>query len=186
LSERDPRAEGPFSSQGGARRDGDAAARALNQEISDEIVGFHAQQAVAKWLKAVLGSRGVEFEYTHDLHRLIAEVIAAVGKFPFDTAEVGALTEHAVPMRYDEILDTEPLDRQAVVHLVEEVGEWADARLRAKCAEPDRSVAHANDAAAPPLLTSLSASLSSSDVDRRRSSQPMTLCAGNLDSSRRG
>lgn len=62
--------------------------------------------------KAVLGSRGVEFEYTHDLHRLIAEVTAAVGEFPFDTPEVVALTEHAVPLRYDEILDTEPLDRQ--------------------------------------------------------------------------
>jgi hypothetical protein len=47
-----------------------------NAEISDEIVGFHAQQAVEKWLKAVLGSRGVEFEYTHDLRRLLAEVTA--------------------------------------------------------------------------------------------------------------
>jgi HEPN domain-containing protein len=30
---------------------------ARNPEISDEIIGFHAQQAVEKWLKAVLGSR---------------------------------------------------------------------------------------------------------------------------------
>lgn len=74
-------------------------------------------------------ARGTEFEYTHDLHRLIAEVIAAVGEFPFETAEVVALTEHAVPLRYDEILDTEPLDRQAVVRLVKGVGEWADSHL---------------------------------------------------------
>lgn len=67
---------------------------------------------------------GIEFEYTHDLHRLIAEVTAAVGEFPFDIAEVVALTIHAVPLRYDEILDTEPLDRQVVVRLVEEVGKW--------------------------------------------------------------
>lgn len=40
-------------------------------EISDEIVGFHAQQAVEKWLEAVLGSRGIEFEHTHDLRRLL-------------------------------------------------------------------------------------------------------------------
>jgi len=102
---------------------------ASKPEISDEIIGFHAQQAVEKWLKAVLGARGVEFEYTHDLHRLIAEVTAAVGEFPFDIPEVVALTEHAVPLRYDEILDTEPLDRQAVVRLVEAVSEWADAQL---------------------------------------------------------
>jgi len=85
---------------------------AANLEISDEIIGFHAQQAVEKWLKAVLGSRGIEFDYTHDLRRLIAEVTAVVGEFPFDNAQVVALTEHAVPLRYDEILDTEPIDRQ--------------------------------------------------------------------------
>jgi HEPN domain-containing protein len=105
---------------------------ASNPEISDEIVGFHAQQAVEKWLKAVLGSRGIDFEYTHDLRRLIGGVAAAVGEFPFNTPEVVALTEHAVPLRYDEMLDTEPLDRQAVVRLVDEVGEWADSQLSAK------------------------------------------------------
>ncbi len=102
---------------------------ASKSEISDEIIGFHAQQAVEKWLKAVLGSSGVAFEYTHDLHRLITEVTAAVGEFPFDTPEVVALTEHAVPLRYDEMLDTEPLDRGAVVRLVEEIGNWATSQL---------------------------------------------------------
>jgi len=102
---------------------------APNPEISDEIVGFHAQQAVEKWLKAVLRARGIPFEYTHDLHRLITEITTAVGEFPFDTPEVVALTEHAVPLRYDEILDTEPLDRQAVVRLVEEVSEWVAGHL---------------------------------------------------------
>ena len=105
---------------------------ASKPEISDEIIGFHAQQAVEKWLKAVLGSRGVAFQYTHDLRRLIGEVMATVGELPFDTPEVVALTEHAVPLRYDEMLDTEPLDRHAVVRLVDEVGRWADAQLSAK------------------------------------------------------
>jgi HEPN domain-containing protein len=130
LSERDPTAEAAVLARKAAD---DATAMQLlasNQEISDEIIGFHAQQAVEKGLKAVLGSRGVEFEYTHDLHRLIAEVTAAVGEFPFDIPQVVALTEHAVPLRYDEILDTEPLNRAATVALVEEVGKWADAQLR--------------------------------------------------------
>lgn len=81
MPERDPKAEARVL----ARKAGDAAAAmrelAGNPEISDEIVGFHAQQAVEKWLKAVLGSQGVEFEYTHDLRRLIAQVEAAVGEF---------------------------------------------------------------------------------------------------------
>jgi len=66
LSERDPKAEAAVLARKAAD---DAKAMQLlasNQEISDEIVGFHAQQAVEKWLKAVLGYQGVEFEYTHD------------------------------------------------------------------------------------------------------------------------
>jgi hypothetical protein len=101
---------------------------ASKPEISDEIVGFHAQQAVE-----VAQGRARVSEYRVRVHarlrRLIGEVMAAVGEFPFDTPEVVALTEHAVPLRYDEILDTEPLDRQAVARLVEEVSEWADAQL---------------------------------------------------------
>jgi HEPN domain-containing protein len=31
-----------------------------NPEIADSILGFHAQQAIEKWLKAVLASNGVD------------------------------------------------------------------------------------------------------------------------------
>lgn len=130
LPERDPKAEAEILAR---KAEGDAKAMQLlasDPEVSDEIVGFHAQQAVEKWLKAVLGSREIEFEYTHDLHRLVAEVAAVAGRVPFDIPEVIALTEHAVPLRYDELLDTEPLNRQAVVDLVDEVGTWAGAQLR--------------------------------------------------------
>jgi HEPN domain-containing protein len=130
LPEREPKVEAAILAR---KAENDAKAMQLlaaDQGVSDEIIGFHAQQAVEKWLKAVLGCRGVEFEYTHDLHRLIAGVMAAVGEFPFDVSEVVALTEHAVPLRYDEILDTEPLDRRATVTLVDEVGKWAEAQLR--------------------------------------------------------
>jgi HEPN domain-containing protein len=128
LSERDPRVEAEVLVRK-AEDDANAMRLLADAEISDEIVGFHAQQAVEKWLKAVLGSRGIEFEYTHDLRRLIAEVTAVVGEFPFDNAQVVALTEHAVPLRYDEILDTEPIDRQSTLALVNDVGDWAVAQL---------------------------------------------------------
>ena len=130
LSERDPKAEAAVLAVKAA--DDARAMRILasDPQVSDAIVGFHAQQAVEKWLKAVLGSRGIEFEYTHDLHRLVAEVVAFGGEVPFNVPEVIALTEHAVPLRYDELLDTEPLDRQAVLALVEDVGAWSDSQLR--------------------------------------------------------
>jgi HEPN domain-containing protein len=104
---------------------------AASSEIADDIVGFHAQQAVEKWLKAVIAGRGQEFEYTHDLRHLIALAEAACGDFPFDTAQVIVLTEYAVPLRYEEVLDAEPLDRDATTALVEDVGRWANTMLKA-------------------------------------------------------
>ncbi len=41
-----------------------------NPELSDEIIGFHAQQAVEKWLKAVMASLGLSQQRTHDLDQL--------------------------------------------------------------------------------------------------------------------
>jgi len=47
-----------------ARKAGDDAKAmqllAPNPEISDEIIGFHAQQAIEKWLKAVMAVGGLD------------------------------------------------------------------------------------------------------------------------------
>jgi HEPN domain-containing protein len=100
-----------------------------NPEIADSILGFHAQQAIEKWLKAVLASNGVDFEYTHDLRRL-TELLETTGiTFPLDSPEVVMFTEFAVPLRYEDLLDAEPLDRSAAVALVNEVGAWANSVL---------------------------------------------------------
>jgi HEPN domain-containing protein len=49
--------------------DDEEAARAMLplESVADTIVGFHAQQAVEKSLKAVLAAREVEFPFTHDI-----------------------------------------------------------------------------------------------------------------------
>jgi HEPN domain-containing protein len=99
---------------------------AANTEIADTVLGFHAQQAIEKWLKAVLARQAADFEYTHDLRHLIALVENAGVNFPFDTPAVVRLTEYAVPLRYDELLDAVPLDREVAVKLVAEVGGWAN------------------------------------------------------------
>lgn len=100
-----------------------------NPEIADSILGFHAQQAIEKWLKAVLAANSVDFEYTHDLRHLIGLVEAAGLTFPLDTPQVVMFTEFAVPLRYEDLLDAEPLDRPAAVMLVNEVGTWAQSVL---------------------------------------------------------
>lgn len=100
-----------------------------NSEIADSILGFHAQQAIEKWLKAVLASSGIEFEYTHDLRHLIGLVEGAGLAFPIDIPAVVMFTEFAVPLRYEDLLDAEPLDRNAALAIVDEIGAWARTML---------------------------------------------------------
>lgn len=38
-------------------------------------------------------------------------------------------TEFAVPLRYEDLLDAEPLDRRTAIALVNEVGKWARSML---------------------------------------------------------
>lgn len=38
-----------------------------NASITDDAIGFHAQQAIEKAMKAVLAIHGVQFPRTHDL-----------------------------------------------------------------------------------------------------------------------
>jgi HEPN domain-containing protein len=100
-----------------------------NSNIADSILGFHAQQAIEKWLKAVLADKGIDFEYTHDLRRLIELLENTDITFPLDIREVVMFTEFAVPLRYEDLLDAEPLDRRAAVTLVNEVAAWAQSLL---------------------------------------------------------
>jgi HEPN domain-containing protein len=96
-----------------------------NPEISDEIISFHAQQAVEKWLKALMASCGVAQQRTHDIDQLARELEATGVELPFPRSVLAELTAFAVPLRYEQLLDAEPLDRQGTVALVDGVGEWA-------------------------------------------------------------
>jgi HEPN domain-containing protein len=113
-----------------ARGDAIAAREfAGNSEITDEIIGFHAQQAIEKWLKATIASRGEPFEHTHDLRRLIRVAAHDLDNAPFDVNAVIALTQYSAPLRYEDLLDAEPLDREATIALVEEVGRWGEGSI---------------------------------------------------------
>jgi HEPN domain-containing protein len=100
-----------------------------NSEISDEIVGFHAQQAVEKWLKAVMALHGLKEARIHDLGRLV-EILGEAGiALPPAADLLDDLSIYAVPLRYADLLDAEPLDREATVALVDEVGKWANSQV---------------------------------------------------------
>lgn len=103
-----------------------------NQEVADEIVGFHAQQAVEKALKAVLGQRGVRYPRTHDLTRLIELLQESGLESPEWLADADRLTRYAVVRRYEELAGIEePLDREGTLELVRRVRAWAEQLIRA-------------------------------------------------------
>jgi HEPN domain len=67
-----------------------------NQEIADSIIGFHAQQAVEKWLKAVTAANGTRHSTIHDIDRLV-EILETAGiEMPLDRDRLAVLTQYAV------------------------------------------------------------------------------------------
>lgn len=98
-------------------------------EIADEIIGFHAQQAAEKALKAVLAWHGIPYRRTHDLAELL-DILEDHGvKVPAAVEEVDILTPFAVEMRYGMLSSDEPpLDRMQVLAMAEAAWRWA-ARL---------------------------------------------------------
>lgn len=76
------------------------------------------------------GRRGLAQLRTHDIDQLGRALEADGVNLPLARPRLAELTIFAVPLRYEQLLDTEPLDREATIALVIEVGEWADAQLR--------------------------------------------------------
>ncbi len=96
--------------------------------VPDEVVGFHAQQAVEKLLKALLSHRRIAFRRTHDLTELLDLLTAAGVAIPADIAEVRQLGPYAAEFRYEDIsLDSEePFDRRWAAECVKRTREWVD------------------------------------------------------------
>jgi len=100
-----------------ARRDLRAAEILRDQpEVGDGIVGFHAQQAAEKALKAWLTILGIDFPRTHDLSLLIHKLDGG-GVEVTSLWELLNLNPFAVQFRY-ELLDDEPLDHGATLEQV--------------------------------------------------------------------
>ena len=97
-------------------------------ESDDEAVGFHAQQAVEKCLKAVLSLHQIPFRKTHDLGELI-DLLSDAGKpTPPEANEIDFLNPFAVTFRYD-LIDLETFDRNQAKFLVENVRNWAATQI---------------------------------------------------------
>ena len=87
--------------------------------FSDEIAGFHAQQAAEKLLKAWLAIHGQVFPLTHNLDVLL-DILRDRDPDAEGFRGLIALSPFAVQFRYEAISeDTEPLDRDSLVASVE-------------------------------------------------------------------
>lgn len=100
------------------------------ETFSDEIVGFHAQQAAEKLLKAWLALLGYKFPVTHDLGALLALLGGSVP----GTAEFQgliALNPFAAQFRYEALgKEMDPLDRDSLVAELRRLRERVQAAVR--------------------------------------------------------
>lgn len=102
---------------------------ASNSEMVDRVVGFHAQQAIEKWLTAALADNELGVKHTHDLDYLIEQLEPVAGELPVERDKVAALTEYAAQQLGDEPVTPNALDRTATIELVVEIGAWAEAQV---------------------------------------------------------
>ena len=91
--------------------------------FSDEVFGFHAQQAAEKCLKAWIAALGRSYPRTHDLMALI-DTLADEGTDTSSLNSLVDLTPFAVQYRY-EFLDTDDdeLDRGSVLQEIQSLYE---------------------------------------------------------------
>jgi HEPN domain-containing protein len=103
---------------------------ASDSDISDAIVGFHAQQAVEKQIKAVLAARRIKFAKSHALDYLIGLVEQHGVAAPPALGLADMLSPWAVEFRY-EGEDPPALDREQALQLVAELRGWAENEINA-------------------------------------------------------
>lgn len=102
---------------------------AANVGIGDAMVGFHAQQAIEKSLKAVLSAHMIEFRRTHDLITLLDLLQDHQLPAPPEADWLDELNPYAVEARYGAI-EPEGLDRTRTLQAVAQVLDWAQHETR--------------------------------------------------------
>lgn len=78
-----------------------------------EAIGFHAQQCVEKYMKALLQSAGISFPRTHDLEALL-EVLANEKELQARGEDIALLSRFAVDVRYPGVVPDEDEVQEAV------------------------------------------------------------------------
>lgn len=110
----------------------EAAARAMLpvESVTQAIIGFHAQQAVEKSLKAVLAAHRVDFPFIHDIAGLTELCEQAGIRLPQELDGVDALTPYAAILRYDDN-PAGSVDRETALRWAAAAVAWARSAIEA-------------------------------------------------------
>lgn len=99
-------------------------------EISDETLGYHAQQAAEKCLKALLASRKLDYPRSHSIGLLLDLLEAQGFVLPQEFQELELFTPFGTIFRYDELPLEEPQDRSRWPLLIKEPYAFAVLKVR--------------------------------------------------------
>lgn len=98
------------------------------EDIPDDGLGFHAQQAVEKMIKAVLAHNEVAYERTHNIAYLLQLLDGANLPKPDQADDLPNLSPWAAELRYARQPEAVP-NRAEMRTLVEQTKAWAEAEL---------------------------------------------------------
>lgn len=102
----------------------------VSARVSDEVIGFHCQQAAEKMLKALLSDLGVRFRKTHELGALVGLLVQCGITVPPEFEDLDALTPFGSVYRYGDYDSEPPLDRCHARALLASLRRWVESRLR--------------------------------------------------------
>ena len=85
---------------------------------------FSGQQAVEKYIKAVLVLHNIEFRKTHDLYELVSLLLDENIEPPYTPEECAVLNPYAVVFRYDD-MEIETLSILEAEEMINKTMIWA-------------------------------------------------------------
>jgi len=100
------------------------------KRVTDDIVGFHCQQAMEKLLKAALSHHGVRYRKIHDLREIMDILTDAGHPLPGDLEDIDSLSPYGSLFRYDVIPSNVSLDRQKALDMVRRLRKWVEQQIR--------------------------------------------------------
>jgi HEPN domain-containing protein len=105
-----------------------------SDKVSDEVIGFHCQQAAEKMLKALLSDLGAPFHKTHELGALMDTLARSGAPLPGEFENLDMLTPFGAVYRYDDYDGAAPLNRAETRALLKSLRSCVEDRLRSRTA----------------------------------------------------